>query len=132
MMGCARGIFTPAGVDFAGSICQEKMLVLPVRIELTTSALPRMRSTTELRQHCHSRSAPEGANEAGAMEKGRAPVKPRLRGHGPLAYPSAMDAKTEREKRLAEALRANLRRRKSQARALETPAPPEDDEARER
>ena len=28
---------------------QEKM-VLPVRIELTTSALPRMRSTTELRQ----------------------------------------------------------------------------------
>jgi hypothetical protein len=29
---------------------QAKM-VLPVRIELTTSALPRMRSTTELRQH---------------------------------------------------------------------------------
>ena len=27
------------------------MMVLPVRIELTTSALPRMRSTTELRQH---------------------------------------------------------------------------------
>ena len=26
-------------------------MVLPVRIELTTSALPRMRSTTELRQH---------------------------------------------------------------------------------
>src|SRR3546814_15470335 len=33
-------------------IIQEKM-VLPVRIELTTSALPRMRSTTELRQHDH-------------------------------------------------------------------------------
>jgi hypothetical protein len=31
-------------------ILGEKM-VLPVRIELTTSALPRMRSTTELRQH---------------------------------------------------------------------------------
>ena len=31
-------------------ILQEAM-VLPVRIELTTSALPRMRSTTELRQH---------------------------------------------------------------------------------
>ena len=30
--------------------CEE--MVLPVRIELTTSALPRMRSTTELRQHC--------------------------------------------------------------------------------
>ncbi len=28
-------------------------MVLPVRIELTTSALPRMRSTTELRQHNH-------------------------------------------------------------------------------
>lgn len=27
------------------------VMVLPVRIELTTSALPRMRSTTELRQH---------------------------------------------------------------------------------
>ena len=30
-------------------------MVLPVRIELTTSALPRMRSTTELRQHHHVR-----------------------------------------------------------------------------
>ena len=29
-------------------------VVLPVRIELTTSALPRMRSTTELRQHVRS------------------------------------------------------------------------------
>ena len=29
-----------------------RKMVLPVRIELTTSALPRMRSTTELRQHC--------------------------------------------------------------------------------
>jgi hypothetical protein len=29
----------------------EEAVVLPVRIELTTSALPRMRSTTELRQH---------------------------------------------------------------------------------
>ena len=29
-------------------------MVLPVRIELTTSALPRMRSTTELRQHSRS------------------------------------------------------------------------------
>ena len=28
-----------------------RKMVLPVRIELTTSALPRMRSTTELRQH---------------------------------------------------------------------------------
>ena len=31
--------------------CLLAKMVLPVRIELTTSALPRMRSTTELRQH---------------------------------------------------------------------------------
>ena len=41
-------------------------MVLPVRIELTTSALPRMRSTTELRQHDrHGPSAP--ASKAGPM-----------------------------------------------------------------
>jgi hypothetical protein len=33
------------------SITNVEKMVLPVRIELTTSALPRMRSTTELRQH---------------------------------------------------------------------------------
>ena len=37
------------------SFMSYKMLVLPVRIELTTSALPRMRSTTELRQHIRQR-----------------------------------------------------------------------------
>ena len=37
-------------------------MVLPVRIELTTSALPRMRSTTELRQHfVRERRAYDGA-----------------------------------------------------------------------
>jgi hypothetical protein len=36
-----------------------------------------------------------------------------------------MDAKTEREKRLAEALRANLRRRKAQTREQDAPAPEE-------
>ncbi len=35
-------------------------MVLPVRIELTTSALPRMRSTTELRQHSEPGEAPGG------------------------------------------------------------------------
>ena len=39
----------PNGGDAAQRQCEE--MVLPVRIELTTSALPRMRSTTELRQH---------------------------------------------------------------------------------
>jgi hypothetical protein len=37
-----------------------------------------------------------------------------------------MDAKSEREKRLAEALRDNLRRRKAQARAQDMPPPPEE------
>jgi hypothetical protein len=44
-----------------------------------------------------------------------------------------MDARTEREKRLAEALRANLRRRKAQSRepdpAPAPPAAPEPDDA---
>jgi hypothetical protein len=37
-----NGLLRPVAAD---------CVVLPVRIELTTSALPRMRSTTELRQH---------------------------------------------------------------------------------
>jgi predicted enzyme related to lactoylglutathione lyase len=44
----------PAGLDHVTIHLREKM-VLPVRIELTTSALPRMRSTTELRQHTSDR-----------------------------------------------------------------------------
>jgi hypothetical protein len=35
-------------------------MVLPARIELATSALPRMRSTTELRQHFHHSAKPCG------------------------------------------------------------------------
>ena len=38
-------------------------MVLPARIELATSALPRMRSTTELRQHFHH---PPGLSACGA------------------------------------------------------------------
>lgn len=46
----------PADDQAAARLCNVRRhgggkLVLPVRIELTTSALPRMRSTTELRQH---------------------------------------------------------------------------------
>lgn len=43
----------------------EEKMVLPVRIELTTSALPRMRSTTELRQH--------SARAAGSGPRGERP-----------------------------------------------------------
>src|SRR4249919_1514774 len=46
-------------------------MVLPVRIELTTSALPRMRSTTELRQHVVRKVAP--------MAAASAPVNPACR-----------------------------------------------------
>ena len=76
------------------------MMVLPVRIELTTSALPRMRSTTELRQH--------------VWEDGRAYglAPPRLStDRWPMP---ARDPK--RDERLAAALRENLRKRKAQAR----------------
>ena len=78
-------------------LCVE--MVLPVRIELTTSALPRMRSTTELRQHLAS----------GARRRYG-------RGHGRMSRRAMAKRDEEREKRLAEALRENLRRRKAQAR----------------
>ena len=84
-------------------------MVLPVRIELTTSALPRMRSTTELRQHF-------AFQEGGAMAA-------RLR----LCQGRSM-AKTdeERAKRLAAALRENLKRRKAQARDAQKAEKPND------
>ena len=75
-------------------------MVLPVRIELTTSALPRMRSTTELRQHIACRETRRYGRASGAMSR-----RSRMAGRD-----------EEREKRLAEALRENLRRRKAQAR----------------
>ena len=79
--------------------------MLPVRIELTTSALPRMRSTTELRQHI----------------RGVARLSPR---HAGLSRRSGgaiigrMGDKDERAERLAAQLRANLKRRKEQARGV--------------
>ena len=81
---------------------QSEKLVLPRRIELRTSALPRMRSTTELRQHgFFDRSA--------AMKKACGRVK------ADAAIANHM-ARSDPEK-LAAALRENLRKRKEQARA---------------
>ena len=80
-------------------LCVE--MVLPVRIELTTSALPRMRSTTELRQHFRWKA-------------------PRLWPCGPQAVKETAvtaDEKDQKAERLAAALRDNLKRRKAQARA---------------
>ncbi len=79
-------------------------MVLPVRIELTTSALPRMRSTTELRQHFRL-----SAERAYGQGDGRLSTQAGRR------YPAAM-SDAEKKARLAEALRANLRKRKAQAR----------------
>ncbi len=83
--------------------CEE--VVLPVRIELTTSALPRMRSTTELRQHFRKADAYEGPGLALSTRR---------------SHDGAMAGKDEeREERLAAALRENLRRRKAQAREMD-------------
>ena len=77
-------------------------MVLPVRIELTTSALPRMRSTTELRQHFSRKRAYDGDGLFVSTQ-----------------VDAAMTEKDkQREERLAAALRENLRRRKAQARLL--------------
>ena len=87
--------------------------MLPVRIELTTSALPRMRSTTELRQH-----EPAGAAGDAALWRKQGSASRRLARPAPIRLDRAMTRKDEeRERRLAEALRENLRRRKAQARA---------------
>ena len=103
-------------------------LVLPDRIELSTSPLPRECSTTELRQHL--------ALTAALVPQGRQAFKPRRRRVSLTAAPgsgrtlnsgrmqgmtdkprSAKDgARKAREARLAAALRANLRRRKDAAR----------------
>ena len=85
-------------------------MVLPVRIELTTSALPRMRSTTELRQHFVRKwRAYEGAGPS---------LSTRLASLGRRAHVIGMAGKDkDREERLAAALRENLKRRKAQSRA---------------
>ena len=88
-------------------------MVLPVRIELTTSALPRMRSTTELRQH--SRQVGDGrAPKSGSARDCQGVIGALARLHDPACFMTKPD---DRAARLAEQLRANLRRRKAQARA---------------
>lgn len=87
-------------------------MVLPVRIELTTSALPRMRSTTELRQHS-ARAACPTPRGSGPFAQGQPVVKADAAGLSHLAMNDA-----EKKARLAAALRENLRKRKAQARAV--------------
>lgn len=86
-------------------------MVLLERIELSTSPLPRVRSTTELQQRaiCRDARVPMRGEGANCQEQGLAfsPV---------LGIVRAMANKDLRAKRLAEELRKNLRRRKGQAR----------------
>jgi hypothetical protein len=90
-------------------------MVLPVRIELTTSALPRMRSTTELRQHMTAGpSRGRAYGESGWTRQGRERKVCAMATRNP-----------EKERRLAEALRANLRKRKA-GREPEATNPPTD------
>ena len=99
-------------------------VVLPVRIELTTSALPRMRSTTELRQHGQSET---GGRSGRQCTRGYEESVHRRQGglldRALSSYPRSMSTgNDERARRLAEQLRANLKRRKAQARGVIAPA----------
>jgi hypothetical protein len=94
----------------SGQSLSVKMVLLE-RIELSTSPLPRVRSTTELQQRaiCRNAGVPMRGEWPGCQEQHLAfwPV---------LGSVTDMTDKDERAKRLAEELRKNLRRRKGQAR----------------
>ena len=104
-------------------------MVLLGRIELPTSPLPRVRSTTELQQRA-TRHA-EGAPGRGALLSAhRGNVKLGLQSAVRLGIRAKMvempekptPDKATREERLAAKLRENLHRRKAQARALASPS----------
>jgi hypothetical protein len=104
-------------------------MVLLGRIELPTSPLPRVRSTTELQQQ-HDRTPVQGHRQARAIVGLDAIVKQglnrsqvnakALRMSEPprnnITQPAA--SRLSREDRLAARLRENLRRRKAQARQM--------------
>ena len=100
-------------------------MVLLGRIELPTSALPRMRSTTELQQHTIPLAARSPAIMGVWTGAGYWPCPLALssdwldsRDRLPMRETSPSPAKT-REQRLAVKLRENLVRRKAQARENE-------------
>jgi site-specific DNA recombinase len=103
-------------------------MVLPVRIELTTSPLPRGCSTTELRQPGAPRlglrrrantirRAPWQDEPRTALDSADAVRLHRLMRQGPSLTTGKRADRAARDARLAAALRDNLRRRKEQARA---------------
>ena len=87
-------------------------MVLPARIELATSALPRMRSTTELRQHCFPTAATSAVRE-GPICLGTRDCQP-----ASCRFIAFRMKDVDKQARLAEKLRENLRRRKAQARGV--------------
>jgi hypothetical protein len=109
-------------------------MVLLEGIELSTSPLPRVCSTTELQQRAKAHGGflgwlPARCNPA-VIDTTRAPPQIRTVTQPPKPEsrltPAAAKARAEREARQAEALRANLRRRKAQARGRDPdkdPAP---------
>ena len=100
-------------------------MVLPARIELATSALPRMRSTTELRQHFYHFSPALSGLESRAYGRARSACQGGLRRSAQFAYAATMTSgQDDRKERLAQALRDNLRRRKAQAREGAAESPP--------
>jgi hypothetical protein len=103
-------------------------MVLLDRIELSTSSLPMTRSTTELQQQpgrpqTHVRRAGAAYGGATFACQGRRLDGARIsRDWAPVSKPPS-PADLERERRLAEALRENLRKRKAQAREPKTDTP---------
>jgi len=107
--------------------------VLLGRIELPTSALPRMRSTTELQQHTISatllsKAAASADPDRRALWRGGGSLSSKAcRAGGQRAQVWVMTENkpppkpATREERLAAKLRENLRLRKAQARALSEP-----------
>src|SRR5262249_39987503 len=125
--------------EFCKSSMPGAFVVLPVRIELTTSPLPRGCSTTELRQR---RAIAKIAIEASApilatgvkMAQARVPqrriIARLFRTLSPLPNIVPMSSghksaeKLRRQRRLSAALRENLKRRKAQAKSRAAPSEP--------
>jgi hypothetical protein len=92
-------------------------MVLLGRIELPTSSLPMTRSTTELQQHTFKRAA---------LCEARRDKSSGLHCYRTFGIAAVMKPpiKQDRDARLAEALRANLRRRKAGDTKAPQPADP--------
>ncbi len=102
--------------SITGPLQAKDSLVPPGWIEHPTSALPRMRSTTELRRRLTRIAAIANGALGGKQNR----LTPRIGGPRleAVAEPVKTDGKTapaatDREARLAKALRANLKRRKT-------------------